>query len=376
MNWDSIKAIFAWATCCSRPLSLEELQAAIKVHIKADIGDMKRFISDFCGNLVFIDRLGRLQLIHLTAQELLTRDSLDSVYRVRKGDGHRTLALVGIEYFVGDDTGKALRASKVQICDDLLQTPFAKYAMDNLFHHLSQYGSYDDQLILSLDRFLRSPKVLSWIEHVARRAELDKIVAAGKILGLVVRLRARNMPPIGLQQERETMDRWSSDLQRLATKFGRRLTTTPHSIHHLVPPMWPPSSAIYQQFSSVRGLSVSGTSHKTWDDCLSTMSFTRPSRPIIITTASGTVAIGTSNGVLLYDDTTFQEVAGIRYEEPIWAAAFSDDGTMVAMAGPKRVRIWDIEKNIQVQVIPTKTMCLALAFGEEGGTLWIALRNN
>ncbi|KAK7927067.1 GPI inositol-deacylase [Apiospora marii] len=376
MNRDSINAIFTWATCCSRPLFLEELQAAIKVHIKADIGDMKRFISDFCGNLVFIDRLGRLQLIHLTARELLTRDSLDSVYRVKKGDGHRTLALVCIEYLVGEDTGKTSRTSKVQIRDDILQTPFANYAMDNLFHHLSQCGSYDDRLILALARFLGSPKVLSWIEHVARRTELDKIFAAGKILGHVVRLRARNTPPIGLQRERETMDRWSSDLQRIATKFGRRLTTTPYSIHHLVPPMCPPSSAIYQQFSSVRGLSVSGTSNKTWDDCLSTMSFTRPSRPNIIATTSGAVAIGTSNGVILYDDTTFQEVAGIRCGEPIWAAAFSDDGTMVAMAGPKRVHIWDNEKNLQVQVIPTKTMCLDLAFGEEGSTLWIALRNN
>ncbi|KAK8090906.1 hypothetical protein PG994_000411 [Apiospora phragmitis] len=345
------------------------------VHIKADIGDMKRFISDFCGDLVFIDRLGRLQLIHLTARELLTRDSLDSVYRVRKGDGHRTLALVCIGYLVGADT-KTSRVSKVQIHDDLLQTPFAEYAIDNLFHHLSQCGSYDDQLILALAGFLKSPKVLSWIEHVTRRAEMDKIFAAGKILGHVVRLRARNTPPIGLQRERETINRWSSDLQRVATKFGRRLTTTPYSIHHLIPPLCPPSSAIYEQFSSVRGLSVSGTSNTAWDDCLSTMSFTKASRPNIITTTSGTVAIGTSNGVILYDDTTFQEVAGMRCEERILAAAFSEDGNMVAMAGPKRVQIWNKEENLPMQEIPTKIVCLALAFGEEDGILWIALRNN
>ncbi|KAK7956103.1 uncharacterized protein PG986_005325 [Apiospora aurea] len=375
MNRDSIHAIFTWAACCVRPLSLEELQAAIKIHIKADIGDMKRFVSDFCGNLVFIDRLGRLQLIHLTARELLTRDSLDSVYRVRKSDGHRALALVCIEYLVGEGT-KTSRLSKVRLHDDLLQAPFADYAMDNLFHHLSQCGSYDDQLILALARFLKSSRVLSWIEHVARRAELDKIFAAGKILGHVVRQRARNTPPIGLQRERETMDRWSSDLQRLATKFGRRLTTTPYSIHHLIPPLCPRSSAIYEQFSSVRGLTVSGTSNTAWDDCLSTMSFTRACRPNTITTTSRTIAIGTSNGVLLYDDTTFQEVAEMCCEEPIWAAAISDGGNMVAMAGPKRVRIWDKETNVPMQIIPTKTMCLALAFGEEDGVLWIALRNN
>ncbi|KAK8052077.1 hypothetical protein PG993_003462 [Apiospora rasikravindrae] len=224
MNRDSIHAILTWATCCIRPLSIEGLQAAIKIHIKADIVDIKRFISDFCGNLVFIDRLGRLQLIHLTARELLTRDSLDSVYRVRKGDGHRILALVCIGYLVGKET-KTSRVAKAQIHEDLLQAPFADYAMDNLFHHISQCGSYDDQLILALDKFLKSSKVLSWIEHVARRAELDKIFAAGKILGHVVRQRARNTPPIGLQRERVTLDKWSSDLQRLATKFWKPLTT-------------------------------------------------------------------------------------------------------------------------------------------------------
>ncbi|KAI1074605.1 hypothetical protein F5B20DRAFT_586079 [Whalleya microplaca] len=379
-NRELIKAILTWAVCSSRPLDMDELKQAIQLDIRDEIGDMERSINDSCGNLVYVDQLKKLQLVHLTARELLVRDSLISEYRIDRGRAHRRLAMVCLEYLLGQEKKptKSSRLRKMGVASPQQNSsPFENYATSYLFHHLSHARSYDDELLILLTKFLRSTCVLGWIEHIAKRSELQIIFQAGKVIDQILQRRAENSPPIGVHEERSCMAQWANDFMRLATKFGKRLTATPYAIHHLIPPFCPAQSAIHQQFCSPRNLEVAGINSNNWDDCLSMVSYAKPTRPYAIATSPKNIALGDSKGkVTLCDGNTFQETAVIEHTEPVWSVTFSEKGFLVAMAGARSVQIWDVQRDILKHTLPTKSMCLALAFGDDDRTFWAVLRSN
>lgn len=379
-NQALVKAILTWAACSVRPLYMDELQPAIEMDIRDEVGDMEGAIGDCCGNLVYVDKLKKLQLIHLTAREFLKRQDIDSEYKIEGGSGHRRLAMVCLEYLSGDTmtSVKMPRSRKSSLNPQPKEkAPFTSYAAEFLFHHLSQAKSYDDELIIALAKFLQASNILGWMEYVAKHFDLQKIFQAGKTINRILERRANNSPPIGLHEERSCLSKWANDLIHLVTKFGKQLTTTPTAIHHLIPPFCPPASAIREQFCSPRGLGVYGLQRRGWDDCLSTMSYAKPTRPQAIATSTESIALGTSTGkVILYDTVTFQESQSIEHKESVWAVALSRNGRMVAMAGPRIVRIWDVENGAEVRTFPIKALCMALAFSEEDTILWAAMRSN
>ncbi|KAJ9137442.1 GPI inositol-deacylase [Pleurostoma richardsiae] len=380
-NKDLVKAILTWAACAVRPLYMDELQHAIETDIKDEIDDMERSVGECCGNLVYVDKLRKLQLIHLTAREFLTRQDVDSEYKIERGAGHRQLAMVCLEC-LSDHAMKPVRGKRSRKSSSFgaqvpEKSPLADYAAEFLFHHLSQARSYDDELLIRVSEFLMSGNVLGWIEYVARHFDLQKIFQAGKTISHILERRAEHTPPIGLHEERACMSRWANDLIHLVTKFGKRLSATPFAIHHLIPPFCPPGSAIREQFSSPKGLSVHGLQATGWDDCLSTMSYPKPERPQAIAASAENIALGTSKGrVILYDHTTFQESQSTEHRELVWSLAFSSNGKMVAIGGPRRVRVWDVETGEERFEFPTKALCMALAFDNDDNVLWAALRNN
>lgn len=379
-NRDLVIAILTWATCCSRPLHLDELRHAIQVDIKDEISDMERSISESCGNLVYADASRKLQLLHLTVRDFLMRDGSDSEYKVNRSLGHRRLAMVCLEYLSGR-TSKAPKPSRAPLSSTAAQKPpnptFIGYATDHLFYHLAQTKTYDDELIISLTAFMRSASILTWIETVATSSDLQKIYQAGKTIDNILQRRAQHTLPVGLHQEITCLGQWSNDLIHLVTKFGKRLITTPHSINNLIPPFFPERSALRQQFCTPRSLTIHETGNQAWEDCLSTMSFPKPTRPQMIATSQENIALGTSRGsVIIYDHTTFQELASLDHEEPVWALALSEDGTMIAMAGSRTVRVWNVKTSSQKHSFSIKSMCIALTFYEKDSVLWVALRNN
>ncbi|KAI0123279.1 hypothetical protein BJ170DRAFT_687296 [Xylariales sp. AK1849] len=378
-NQELVKAILTWATCSLRPLYMDELQHAIQMDIKDQIGDMEGSINDCCGNLVYVDKLKKLQLIHLTVRELLMRHDIEFEYRIDRGSAHQRLAMVCLEQLSGPVTKLAKvtrrRSSVTPQAQD--KSPFADYAACFLFHHLSLAKSHDKKLLIALTKFLKSNNVLSWIEYVARHFDLQKILSAGKIINQILERWAEHSPSIGLSEECTCMALWANDLIHLVTKFGRRLTTTPSAIHNLIPPFCPSGSVIREQFDSPRGLAVHGLHQKGWDDCLSTMSYTKPTRPHTIAASADMIALGTSTGkVIFYNHTTLQESQSIEHKEWVWTLAFGRNGKMMATAGSRFVRIWDVESGAEIRTFRTTALCIALAFDDEDGILWAAMRNN
>ena len=68
------KSILTWTTCATRPLTVNELEGALRLDIKDTFPRLDEGVSSLCGNLVNIDKYGRVQMLHETAREFLLND--------------------------------------------------------------------------------------------------------------------------------------------------------------------------------------------------------------------------------------------------------------------------------------------------------------
>ncbi|KAI1266434.1 hypothetical protein F5Y18DRAFT_444921 [Xylariaceae sp. FL1019] len=368
------KSALTWVTYAFRPLTTHELRDPIEMDIgdKVD-SDIERSIVKSCGNLVFVDTHSKVQLIHSTAREFLTRSDLNSEFIVSKADGHGRLALVCFDFL---NKQHDLAASKPRrISDSDLRhraetnatSPFLGYASNFVFHHLKFAHSTDDRLLAALAKFLQSLSVLKWIEYIATTGDLHTVYRAGVTINRWLRRRAEHALPLDFTQNSfSLLNHWGDDLIHLVTKFSYWLRLAPQTIHHLVPPFCPPTSAIRQQFASpYRGINVSGLSAATWDDCLSTIMYARGTKPNTVEAGQGCFAVGTMSGkIMIYDDSIFQETHMLNHQEPVWRLAFAEKERMLASASARTVRIWSSESGMELMNFAIPSLCLSLTFTE------------
>ncbi|KAH9909774.1 hypothetical protein F4778DRAFT_712649 [Xylariomycetidae sp. FL2044] len=380
---DLAKALLTWSTYCFRPLSTAEIKEPIEIDINDKIDDIERSISKCCGNLIYVDAQSRVQLIHLTAREFLTKPDTKSEFAVSKAEGHRRLAMVCLKHLIKTQStptrprrlGSDQEVRSVQ--GSWPTSHFTNYASNFLFRHLSQVQSNDEEILLTLAKFLGGVSVLRWIEFIARNGDLHTIYLAGKTINDLLRRRAQHSPPMGFAQKHMTfVEKWGDDLIHLITKFSGLLKSVPQSIHHLIPPFCPSGSAIRQQFfSPYRGISVHGISSQGWDDCLTTIIYPKGTRPNVVAAGSGYFAIGMMNSqIRVYDESIFQEMHVLQHREPVWRLAFSTTGEYLASAGAKRVRIWSPRRGQELMSFAIPSLCLAISFGEEDNVLRVATR--
>ena len=65
------KTVLTWAICATRPLTIGELKDAIKLDINYTVSrDLERSIASLCGQLVFVDKHSRVQIVHLLQYRL------------------------------------------------------------------------------------------------------------------------------------------------------------------------------------------------------------------------------------------------------------------------------------------------------------------
>ncbi|KIM97612.1 hypothetical protein OIDMADRAFT_105167 [Oidiodendron maius Zn] len=311
---DLTKTILTWTTCSFRPLSTKELHTAIELDIKDTINDIERSISTCCGNLVHVDSSKKVQLIHLTLRDFLTRQDIASEFIIERASGHKRLALA----------------------------------------------------------------CLHWIEHLATISELQQVFHAGKTINNLLNRRSQHTPPLGLRKELSLLERWGNDLIHLVTKFGKQLSFSPSSIHHLIAPFCPLDSALKQQFSSsYRGLSVYGLSATVWNDCLSIINYSKPTRPTAVATSAGIFVLGMSTGnIIVYNDITCQESYTLDNGEPVQCLVFGETGKYLASSGDKLVRVWDTTSWSELFKVSIADECIALTFTEEDRLLLGAIKSN
>lgn len=376
---DLAKSILTWATCSFRPLSTAELHTAIEIDINDEIDNIEKSITSCCGNLAYVDARQKLQLIHLTARDFLMNKELDSEFAIDKVEGNRRLALVCLQYLMGSEMNIQPKSKKLSVPTEAQErSPFVNYACEFLFQHLFHVKSYDDEIFRSVAGFLGSPSVLSWIEHIAKYSDLQLVYQAGKTILNLLSRPSHHSPPIGFQRELSILGRWGDDFIHLVTKFSHRLFLSPSSIRHLIPPFCPSESIIRQQFSVPNhGLSIHGLSGTGWDECLTTITYAKGTKPLSSAAGHGFFMLGLSTGkILVYDDTIFQEFRVLSHKEPVWGLKFGETGKYLASSGAKFVRVWDLHSWSEVISVPLKSFAIALDFTENDSVLIIASKNN
>lgn len=370
------KAILTWTVCSTRPLKTFELHVALQLDIKDSTDSIEASIRSCCGQLVYVDAKSQVQMIHLTARDFLLHTATDSEFVVDEREGHRRLLLICLQYLSGDDMKAPRRGrfdpSKIMPKD---RSAFASYACDSLSEHLSHLSWEDNDVLSPLANFFRSSNVLSWIEYVARNSDQHRLIQTGNSLRKFLEESSEHNSPSNV--DIELLESWATDLVRLVMKFGGDLESYPSSIFHLVPSFCPPTTAPRKQFgSAARSITVCGLRAQTWDECLSTVADVRESYSCLASSKTK-FAIGCFSGkILLFKQTTFQEVGSLYHAEPLRLLKFGDEKNVLVSAGSKSIRVWNFNSKAQLHKFDARQQCMALALVDQDGLLLAAMKDH
>lgn len=381
-----VKAILTWTVCSARPLTIKELREAVEFQLKKGVYDIDRAIKSYCGQLVFVDTQFRVQVIHQTVRDYLLNIKSTSDFGIVRKLGNKQLAMGCLEYLNGPELeGPSRRKLGVSNMPAKERSPFASYACNYLFEHLSQVSSADDEIFEALYHFFSSNHlhVLSWIHYIAKDSDLKRLIQTGKALKKLLQRRSKHViNPFHMNKEFALLDSWTTDLQRLVAKFGKNLLENPSSIYHLIPPLCPLGSAPRKLFAATTrgtsGIQLVGLSNKTWGDCMSTI--IEPQEQFTSLACSAThFAIGTNTGTIrIFNQTTCQEVKVLRnkHVSPVKLLRFGTKEAVLASAGSEKVRVWDTASWTQRWELGVLAQPMSLSFAEEDTRLLVALKNN
>ena len=370
-----IKAILVWVVCSARPLTVQELHDALQIDIRDTIDSIERCITTSCGQLVYIDMQSRVQMVHQTARDFLLRAEVQSEFTIERKSGHKRLAMTCLQYLNGNEM-KGPRHRKLSVSNIFKQrSSFKEYACTAFFEHIAHVSSTDDEFLAATAKFLNSSNVLSWIEHIAQYSDLARLSQTGKALEKYLQRRSKHMSPFG--KEVALLASWATDLIRIVTKFGKNLADSPASIFHLIPPFCPPETAPKRQFAaSTRSITVLGLSAMTWDDCVSTIVYPQE-QASALASSDLHFAIGLSTGrIIIYHDTTCQEVHVFQHHEPVRTLQFGATGNLLASAGNKILRVWNLASWQQLWEFKISQLCMSLVFADDDNLLLGALKSN
>lgn len=370
------KAILTWTVCALRPLSLNEMQFALKIDLNQTIPCLDRSISSLCGQLVFVDQRSRIQIIHQTAAQFLLDQDLGSEFAVNKVDGHARLAIKCLEFLSGNQFTnprgwRQKLALESPLTDDYV---LADYASTFFSDHLYRTSSKYSEPWGALNQFLGN-NVLAWIEHLAKSGDLYYITRTATNIKAYLARRAEHFPSIC--QQSQTVDAWTVDLIRLSAKFRTHLIAQPTSIYWLIPPLCPSESIIARKYASPhRGLVVKGLTSKAWDDCLTRFSY-HDSRATAISYGECSFAVGLSTGkIFVYQSTTTQVSIVLEHLDYVTILEFSSQDRLLASSSSQKIQIWDLSNGHPLWVFKTSHHVLAITFAYENICLMAATQGS
>ena len=368
------QAIIVSTICSTRPLTVAELRAALEISRGDEIQDLEGAIASLCAQVIHIDKSGRVLIVHLTARTFLTNPELDSEFAVDRKSGHLDLAIVCLRYMCSDDMKppRGRRAKKVQAGQDH-RSPFCQYACSAFAEHMRQTTSRNDVLATLLEKFFQT-NVLSWIEYVASTKNLFIITQTSSSLKNFLLRRIQHTPP--LSGEIQTAESWIVDLQRIPTKFGDTLISCPSSIHTLIPPFCPASSAIGLSIGSpLKSIQVKGLTDTGWDDRLACIH--KDQQVAAVACGESFFAVGQQLGpIILYHNNTCQERMTLQHQNSLRQLQFDSAGTTLASVGRRDIRVWSVETGDLLWHFTLGQDVLALAFFAKGKALVAATRSN
>ena len=356
------KAILTWATCAIRPLKTNELEEALRIDVKDNFPKLEECILALCGNLVTVDKFGRVQMLHETAREFLVNDQLDSEFAINKKQAHTRIARACLTYLTGNEMRppRTGRRSTTQNTKGK-RAQFSIYACSAFSYHLANADPLASDVWSLVNKFLES-NVLSWIEVVAQTQNLIPLIRAAKNLKKYLHSCAAEMSPLG--RSMQTIRGWTTDFVRIVAKFSDALTTSPSSIYSLIIPLCPTESSIYRIAKPAQRMSVVGVSNASWDDRLSCIDF-REGQTSAVCYGDDFLAVGLTTGtVALYHAGSYQEYKTLNHGEAVKILQHKDKTCLLASCGAKIIRLWDIYNGQEIHTFRPQSRVMSLAFDQ------------
>ncbi|TGO18928.1 hypothetical protein BPAE_0361g00040 [Botrytis paeoniae] len=371
------KVIFTWIVCSYRPLTITEMQCALKLDSKSTVNSLRRDISSICGQLVFVDQQSRIHLIHQSAKDFLLQEDLCSNFFVDRREGHYRLASLFLDV-LSKGYLRAFRVKRFEISTSSAshEAMLLDYAYTFFSEHLYQSLSSCAELFRKLYKFLDT-NVLWWIETVARIGNVNDISRAAKNMKAYLVRREMHFPPI--DENLREVESWITDLVRISTKFRNVLLASPSSIHGKIPSMCPSQSIVATKQKQLKNsLKVVGLSRGTWDDCLAQIDYKGQGlQAITLTHGEHTFAVGLSGGqIIVYDSATTQVKCTFDHGEKVKLLAFGTKDKFLASAGMRSIRIWNLETGSMRCSFQLGYRTVALEFTPENHGLVVATSEN
>jgi len=357
------KAILTWATCALRPMTVSELQGALKLDMEDTYPKLRETIDMLCGQLVLVDGFGRVQIVHETAREYLLAGKSRSEFAISKAEAHTRMAHVCLTYFVGKEF-KPPRTTRRRSSADVLATrlDFATYASTAYSYHLAKAGPAEGKTFQLVGQFFGA-NILAWIEAIAQSGNLNQLIRASKHLKTYIDACMIQSSP--LDPRIQVLRQWTTDLARIPAMFATALTAFPSAIYWLIPPFCPTESAIFNTSSPGCKLAVLGALNKQWDDRLLCIDF-RHGQPSGLCYGEDFLAISLTTGVVtLYYASSYQEYKVLEHGEPVKFIAFKPKSDLFATCGFKMVKIWNIQSGEVVHNLKAPQRPLAMEFDED-----------
>ncbi|KAK7931320.1 hypothetical protein PG985_002032 [Apiospora marii] len=334
------KAILLWVVSATRPLSISELSEAIKMDIKVHLPSAKSAIEGLCGQLVSVDKTTNLiQIVHATAREFLLSEDAGE-FQLKRTEAHGRVVLTCLQLLISPTMQPPRHRQLLgQKRPQRESSALLEYSITQFSEHLFGAPSENDKILVALERFLLTT-VLSWIERIASQKATHSLLRVARNIKGYLDRRAKYYSPLSRQVR--TVEGWSTDLSRLATKYGPALALQPLSIYFLIPPLCPPGTAIFRQFGrSPDGLRLSGLMNHEWDDCAATINF-EDETAAAVNCANNSIAIGFESGsITLYNHMSCQKELSFGQDSPIERLLVDPFGNYIASSSMKFLFLWD-----------------------------------
>jgi WD40 repeat protein len=354
------KAILTWATCATRPLTMKELEGALKLDVKDNFLKLEESIAALCGQLVTVDKFGKVQMVHETAREFLLNDDLESEFAINETEAHTQIARACLTYLTGEEMKppRTSRRGSAMITAGK-RAEFSLYVCAAFSYHLAKADPLANDILVLVDKFLKS-NVLSWIEVIARTQNLIPLIRAAKNFRIYLNSCAAQRSP--LDGEVQTIRGWTTDLIRIAAKFSDALVASPSAIYSLILPFCPTESTVYKTAKHGGRLSVVGFSNTQWDDRMSCIDF-HQGQTSAVCHGDEFFAVGLTTGkVALYHATSCQEYKVLIHGEFVRFLQFKSKTALMASCGMKTIRIWDIHSGEIIHSFQAPQQPMGLAF--------------
>ena len=335
------KALLGWTTCARRPMNLQELSQALDADFP-EILDLRRTVSDVCGQFLRVDASDDVALIHQTAREYLVQPRESELF-IDVLENHEGLCIKTVSALLSP------RVTSDMIDNDAASQSYLLYAATSWMYHLKASKSRSSKLLDVLVKFFEGGAFPLWVHLLSKNGHLDVLMKTSKSLASFVALvrkeDASKNPLLRRLSELHLLDQWAVDLIRIVAKFSISLLRSPRAIYGLVSPFSPETSALYRQpyCSSKRDLCVVGDLDNAWTDRLARVALPEGFEAYKLACAGRYVAVLGANGrIIVWDSQTFMEVHVVEHGEPVTSIVLNAQGDKLATYGLQTTKLWTI----------------------------------